>query len=289
MKYKALCLMLLVMCVVGSVKLNADAKTTTPTAGITKHINNDNGTSICRAGVTSYLGQVQIKAQITADKALVVAKAEEKQRQQALILEQQEQERQRQIEEQIEIQENNERQFVLNQPQNVPNNTAGCRSEAFSYENKQNITRKSSPQYIQLQNPDIITDPNGFVKLGNRFLIAVGTGYANKVGDKLDILYEDGTILECIVGDFKSDRHTDPTHRFHTGGLEDRLVDINTGENFVLGTDVTGRDCVVQTLSFPGDGSVVEFICDWNYKKHIFSPIGQKIISVINVNEVAHD
>ena len=182
--------------------------------------------------------------------------------------------------------EENETNYVMSFAYNVPNNEPLCKSEAFSYEYKQNITKKTSDQYKQLLDPGIYTDSNGYVKLGDRYLIAVGTGYAKNVGDKIDVLYEDGTILKCIVGDFKSDRHTDSSHRYHVGGMETRLVDIDTGENFVLGTDTETRNVEVRDLEFQGDGSVVEFILDWNYKTTKINPIGQKALKVVNVTNM---
>ncbi len=180
-----------------------------------------------------------------------------------------------------------EEEYVRNYTPNVPNEEIGCKSEAFSYEYRQNITKKSSDQYKQLQQPNVYTDELGYVKLDDRYLIAVGTAYAGNVGDKIDVLYEDGTILKCIVGDFKSDRHTDPSHRYHVGGWETRLVDVDTGENFVLGTDTGARNVVMQDLYFEGDGSVVEFILDWNYSATKINPIGKKIISVVNVTNMS--
>ena len=92
-----------------------------------------------------------------------------------------------------------------------------------------------------------------------RYCIAVGTAYAKKIGTYIDVVLEDGTILNCILGDVKSDAHTDETHRFHAV-----------------------------------DGSVVEFIVDYkifNRKDHILNKelFRQKVSKIIiekkDVNE----
>lgn len=47
-----------------------------------------------------------------------------------------------------------------------------------------------------------------------RMLIALGTHYTSTIGQYVDIELEDGTILACMLGDVKSDTHTDDTHRY---------------------------------------------------------------------------
>lgn len=50
--------------------------------------------------------------------------------------------------------------------------------------------------------------------IDGRILIAVGSFYCTTIGTYIDVLLEDGTIIPCIMGDAKSDRHTDPTHAY---------------------------------------------------------------------------
>lgn len=259
-------LSLIILTNMNMLNVNAVGKINTPTAGVTNKIHHNT-----RAGVTLHLtptnkpsidteGIVKVGTYMTSDEVVNEMRAKKA--------------------------EENETNYVMSSAYNVPNNEALCRSDAFSYEYRQNITKKTSAQYQQLLNPGIYTDPNGYVKLGDRYLIAVGTGYAKNVGDKIDVLYEDGTILKCIVGDFKSDRHTDSSHRYHVGGIETRLVDVDTGENFVLGTDTGSKNVEVRDLNFQGDGSVVEFILDWNYSARKIGPVGQKILKVVNVTNI---
>lgn len=129
---------------------------------------------------------------------------------------------------------------IANQPENVPYTTTGCRADAFSYEHASAITSTESDQYKLVHSDAITVTDAGYLMRGDRYLVAVGTRYADHAGEDIDILYEDGTLLKATVGDFKSDRHTDPSHSFHYGWYDDDGV------------------------FHQGDGSVVEFLvgCD---------------------------
>ena len=47
-----------------------------------------------------------------------------------------------------------------------------------------------------------------------RYLIALGTYYTSTIGQYVDIVLENGTVLPCILGDVKSPTHTDDTNRY---------------------------------------------------------------------------
>lgn len=123
-------------------------------------------------------------------------------------------------------------------PFNVPNEEDGCKSWNFTYMGYRSVTSKSSPQYKLLYGDTCYTDPSSGIRMvGDRYCIAVGTYYAPSIGTKLDLVMKNGSIIKCIVGDFKSDAHTDSTNRYHTGGMD-------------------------RGIYYPGDGSVAEFIVD---------------------------
>lgn len=159
-----------------------------------------------------------------------------------------------------ERKEAEETAFIQNAPDNVPNDINGCRSYRFSYERLTAITAKNSHQYGFCYSK-CAADKDGFLRdKDGRYAVAVGTAYADAVGDKIDVQYQDGTIVKMVVGDFKSDRHTDPTHCFHLGwwGSAD-------------GKDVRSQaECEIVAAENPslgygwhqGDGSVIEFIVD---------------------------
>ena len=125
-------------------------------------------------------------------------------------------------------------------PCNVPNDEAGCKSSVKTHMSYRAITCKSSPQYKLQQ--EAVTDPDSHIRMSEDcYLVAVGTGYADHVGQKLRVTMTSGMQVTCMVGEFKSDRHTDPSHRYHVGGMENGVY-------------------------YKGDGSVIEFITDTGYQ-----------------------
>lgn len=76
-----------------------------------------------------------------------------------------------------------------------------------SYMGYQSITCKASKQYKLQQKAK--TGKFGIRMVNDRYLIALGTYYTKNVGDKFDIKLSNGTIIKCMIGDIKSDMHTD--------------------------------------------------------------------------------
>jgi hypothetical protein len=87
------------------------------------------------------------------------------------------------------------------------------------------ITSRSSLQYRLQQ--DATTDENGIRLYQGRYMIALGTYYTPTVGVAVDVELEDGTILNCYVGDIKADKDTDVTNRYqkHDGSVIEFIVD----------------------------------------------------------------
>lgn len=82
-----------------------------------------------------------------------------------------------------------------------------------AYEPYTSITSKTSRQW-QLQQ-DAVTDINGFRLLDGRYLVALGTYFDAPCGTYVDIILENDVLIPCIVGDIKSDAHTDEeTHTY---------------------------------------------------------------------------
>lgn len=121
-------------------------------------------------------------------------------------------------------------------PSNVPNGEVGCKSYKKTHMGYQTITCKSSPQY-KLEQKAHTDSESGIRMVDDCYLVAVGSYYADQIGEKLLVTMTSGKQVLCMVGEFKSDRHTDPSHRYHVGGYEDGVY-------------------------YPGDGSVLEFIAD---------------------------
>jgi hypothetical protein len=78
------------------------------------------------------------------------------------------------------------------------------------------ITDKNSNQYMLQQKA--YNDEFGFRKIGNRYLVAIGTAFNAQVGQYFDVELNNGTVIECIVGDIKADKDTDKTNMFTSQG-----------------------------------------------------------------------
>lgn len=94
-----------------------------------------------------------------------------------------------------------------------------------SYMSYKAITSKSSPQY-KLQSI-AYTGEFGIRQVDGRFCVAIGTFSAATVGTYIDLILENGTVIPCIVGDFKADIHTDSTNKVtsHNGCVSEFLID----------------------------------------------------------------
>lgn len=124
---------------------------------------------------------------------------------------------------------------------NVPNTEKGCKSDMKTYMGYTAITCQSSDQY-KLQKKAYTDKKSGIRMVDDYYLIAVGTYYADHIGEKLIVTMESGKQIPCMVGEFKSDRHTDKTHRYHVGGYENGIY-------------------------YEADGSVIEFVVDTDIYK----------------------
>jgi len=69
------------------------------------------------------------------------------------------------------------------------------------------------------------TDYRGFRKIDNDYMIALGSYYVDKIGNRFIIELEDGTGITAIAGDVKSDRHTDSYNMTENGNLLEFIVD----------------------------------------------------------------
>ncbi len=85
-----------------------------------------------------------------------------------------------------------------------------------SYMDYRKITDKTSKQYALQQL--CTTDEYGFRRFNDFYVVAVGTGYADRIGQELIVTLSSGVIFTAIVGDLKQDRHTDYTNRYTANG-----------------------------------------------------------------------
>ena len=83
-------------------------------------------------------------------------------------------------------------------------------TEGFkSYMDYRTITDKTSTQY-KLQNEYAYTDKESGIRMvGDRYCIALGSYFTTDIGQYVDIILGNGTIIPCILADQKDDKHTD--------------------------------------------------------------------------------
>lgn len=109
-----------------------------------------------------------------------------------------------------------------------PETGVACDSHNTTYMAYTAVTSTSSPQYRLLNANYAYTDEEtGIRMVDGRYCIALGSGYTSLIGEKVNLVMKDGTVLKCILGDQKADAHTDPTNRFqkYDGSVAEIIVD----------------------------------------------------------------
>lgn len=91
------------------------------------------------------------------------------------------------------------------------------RSMFKSYEDYRSITSKNTPHY-KLQNLYATTANDGLRAVNGRYCIALGSYFTTSIGQYVDVVLENGTVIECILGDQKSNAHTEWPHVAHPDG-----------------------------------------------------------------------
>ena len=93
-----------------------------------------------------------------------------------------------------------------------------------SYMDFRTITSRNSPQY-KLQYGYATTASNGIRTVNGRYCIALGSYFTHEVGRYVDLYLANGTVLPCIIGDCKQDRHTMKNHSIGIdGGVSEFIV-----------------------------------------------------------------
>lgn len=110
----------------------------------------------------------------------------------------------------------------------VPDGEGVCDSANKTWMSYTAVTNRSSAQWKLLRGSSAYTDTTtGLRMVDERYCIAVGSFYCRTIGTKVNLVMENGSIVECIVGDQKADRHTDPTNRYQAqdGSVVEMIVD----------------------------------------------------------------
>lgn len=84
---------------------------------------------------------------------------------------------------------------------------------------------KESEQYALQQKA--VTGKYGIRTVNGRYCIAVGSRFCSAIGTKIDVVLENGTVIECILGDQKADKDTDVSNSYHLcdGSYVEFIVD----------------------------------------------------------------
>lgn len=82
-----------------------------------------------------------------------------------------------------------------------------------TYMDYRTITSTGTYEY-KLQNSVAYTNDDGIRMINGRYCIAVGTAFGTRIGQYIDLVLENGTVIHCVMGDTKADEHTDPEHVF---------------------------------------------------------------------------
>lgn len=86
------------------------------------------------------------------------------------------------------------------------------------------ITSRSSAQW-KLQQV-AYTGTHGIRQVNGRYCIAVGSAYTSKIGQYIDLVLENGTVIPCILADQKADKDTNSENTIteHDGSLVEFVV-----------------------------------------------------------------
>ena len=123
--------------------------------------------------------------------------------------------------------------IVINNPNiNITKTCSGTKpapstSGGKSYMPYTAITSTDSPQYkLQCQ---AHTGNYGIRMVGDRYCVALGSYYTTTIGQKFDLVLENGTVIPCVLSDIKADEHTlcDNVTTANNGCVSEFIVDIN--------------------------------------------------------------
>jgi hypothetical protein len=142
--------------------------------------------------------------------------------------------------------------MMATQP-NVPDGEGVCDSENITYMSYKKIMARNSIQWKLQHDEHCFTDPRTGIRLvDDRYCIAVGSGYAKNAGEKVNVVFEDGTVLRGILGDCKADKHTDPaTHRYqkYDGLVLEFVIDPEVFRSTSQWSRVIGKGKIVKVVN----------------------------------------
>lgn len=69
-----------------------------------------------------------------------------------------------------------------------------------------------------------VTDENGFRRVKDYYVIAVGSFFEARIGQRIDLILENGEVIKCLVGDEKAEKDTDITNIFSRNNCMSEFV-----------------------------------------------------------------
>ena len=129
-----------------------------------------------------------------------------------------------------------------------------------SYEDYRDIKSVTSPHY-KLQRQYAYTNDDGIRMVNGRYCIALGSYFETRIGQYIDIVLANGTVIPCILGDQKANNHTGDLHVAHS--TDSSVVE------FIVDKEVLPRTPLIM-------GSISYSYSEWR------SPVVQVIVYDIN-------
>lgn len=87
------------------------------------------------------------------------------------------------------------------------------------------ITATGSPQYKLQHDGNAVTNSEGFRLYNGEYMVAMGSYYSTEIGTRFRITLDSGKQFYAVLGDQKSDAHTDPLHQHRNGNIVEFIVD----------------------------------------------------------------
>lgn len=114
------------------------------------------------------------------------------------------------------------------------------------------------------------TDSFGLRGVDGLYCIAIGSRFGTKIGQRIDLILKNGTVIPCVMGDQKADIHTDETNTFS-----------NTTHNLCCSEFIVDTARLKSEAAHRGDASFVHDI--WQ------SPVVKIIVYDINILEALEE
>ncbi len=100
--------------------------------------------------------------------------------------------------------------------------------DVHTYMGWQKVTSPKSQQWAFREAAGMTFDPEGFAVVDNRYVIACTTTFGN-IGDYVDFYQEDGSVIPCVIGDFKNQSDAGCNAYGHLDG--DCIIEFVVDEN----------------------------------------------------------